>query len=184
MCASEVSLVYQKNTIVGIGPTFSNDSPFCRGDPSQYPLRRLFPKSNLQYGRTAAGPAVRFAASNPNLEVASWPIFTNGNSNVLPQSNEFLGYDPDPCGLTSGTGIAAEGFSFGNSPFPGRITEGGGLNVQKDQVRRAAGTLVLGEEIRLSGRGLRLTYAVKMFFRANEELSLGGCRGRLAVLGN
>ena len=133
---------------------------------------------------TAAGPAVRFAASNPNLEVASWPIFTNGNSNVLPQSNEFLGYDPDHCGLTSGTGIAAEGFSFDNSPLPGRITDGGGLNVQKDQVRRAAGTLVLGEEIRLSGRGLRLTYAVKMFFRANEELSLGGCRGRLAVLGN
>jgi hypothetical protein len=80
---------------------------------------------------TAAGPAVRFAASNPNLEVARWPIFTNGNSNVLLQSNEFLGYDPDHCGLTLGTGIAAEGFCFDNSPFPGWISDGGGFNVQK-----------------------------------------------------
>jgi len=51
MCALPKGLVYQKNTIVGIGPTFSNDSPFCRGDPSQGRLRRLFPKSNLQYCR-------------------------------------------------------------------------------------------------------------------------------------
>ena len=83
---------------------------------------------------TAAGPPLRFAASSPNFELARWPIFMNGNSNVLLQNDDFLGYDPDQCGLASGTGIVAEGFCFDISSFPGGISDGGGNEFVRNEV--------------------------------------------------
>ncbi len=76
---------------------------------------------------TTGGPAMHFANSNLDFEIARNPdVFTNGNANNKTSLNLFLGYDPDACGDTVENNIAKKGYCFSPPGDDGSISDGGG----------------------------------------------------------
>jgi|GEM_PF-3664335 len=136
--------VFEKNKIVGIDLAWGG-APAIIG-AAGLSLRssdRTVISKNLVCD-TVSAPALRFEASDtrpfdlicpqppppfqfPFAELSRWPIFTNGNEDNFIEKNQFLGYDPNVCGVASGPNISASGtcFDAAFSFAPDGISNGG-----------------------------------------------------------
>jgi parallel beta-helix repeat protein len=129
--------VYEKNTIMGISPAFLGTTVPAAGMSLRTEDSSVLSKN--QICSTVLAPSLRFDATNPAFDLANWPSFTNGNSDLLLEKNEFLGYDPNVCGVASRTDIAIDGHCFDDSPFSGGVSDGGGNQFIKNESDSSGG---------------------------------------------